>query len=380
MEFKSLSDLIRYAENAFAVKFYSGAAVLRKGVLKIIASILGGMTYMISLLCKRIWKNRFLTTCDVEWLDGFGVEFELPHKAPTYAKGYVNVSFLSGSSMDVVPAGTYLIDPLTGLEYFTLVAQTVTPVDPRIRIVATEPGAYHNLSAGAILEWRDSAPTGLADSVEVAADGIFGGFSTVVAIDGVDQVWGETAEEYRQRLLKRERNQPQGGSVTDYELWAERFDFVTKAYVVPQEPNVNSVTVALADYHYNEIVVHPDDVQKVENYILAKSRRVATADPRVFSVTVANFDVKASIVPFNEEVQNSVSLAVKAFFAEKYPGTVSYFDDLIFYVRSNSLATQFSIASVKKGNIQVDSFALDLDADNSVAEVAKVSLTFSNGE
>jgi hypothetical protein len=149
---------------------------------------------------------------------------------------------------------------------------------------------------------------------------------------------------------------------------------------VPQEPNVNSVTVALADYHYNEIVVHPDDVQKVENYILAKSRRVATADPRVFSVTVANFDVKALIVPFNEEAQNSVSLAVNAFFAEKYPGTVSYFDDLIFYVRSNSLATQFSIASVKKGNIQVDSFALDLDADNSVAEVAKVSLTFSNGE
>ena len=78
MEFKSLSDLIRYAESAFALKFYSGAAVLRKGVLKIIAAVLGGMTYMISLLCKRIWKNRFLTTCDVEWLDGFGVEFELP--------------------------------------------------------------------------------------------------------------------------------------------------------------------------------------------------------------------------------------------------------------------------------------------------------------
>lgn len=379
MEFKSLSDLIRYAESAFAVKFYSGAAVLRKGVLKIIASVLGGMTYMISLLCKRIWKNRFLTTCDIEWLDDFGVEFELPHKAPTYSKGYVKVSFLTGYSSASIPAGTYLVDPLTGHEYFTLVAQSVSTNSKKIRIVATEPGDY-NLSAGTILEWRDTPPSGLADSVEADEYGIFGGFSTTVVIDGVDQVWGETAEEYRQRLLKRERNQPHGGCVTDYELWAERFDFVTKAYVIPQEPNENSITVALADYHDAAIALHPDDVSKVENYILAKSRRVATADPRVFSVTVANFEAGATVAPFNEDVQSSVQSAVNSFFAEKYPGTTTYFDDLVFYVRSNSLATQFSITSLKKNNTPAGSFSLDLDPDNDVAEVAKVVMNFSNGE
>lgn len=379
MEFKSLSDLIRYAESSFAVKFYSGASVLRKGVLKIIAAVLGGMTYMISLLCKRIWKNRFLTTCDVEWLDGYGVEFELPHKAPTYSKGYVNVSFLAGSTTASIPAGTYLIDPLTGFEYFTLVAHSVSSGLTKIRIVATNPGDY-NLSPGNILEWRDSAPSGLDDTVEVDSYGVFGGYSTDVVIDGVAQEWGETAEEYRQRLLKRERNQPHGGCVTDYELWAERFDFVSKAYVIPNEPNVNSITVALANYHYNEITVHPDDVSKVENYILSKSRRVATADPRVLSVTVANFEASVTVAPFNDEVQNSVRAAVKSFFVEKYPGTISYFDDLIFYVRSNSLASQFSIASLKKNNSPADYFALELDPDNGVAEVAKVALNFSNGE
>lgn len=379
MEFKSLSDLIRYAESAFAVKFYSGASVLRKGVLKIIASVLGGMTYMISLLCKRIWKNRFLTTCDVEWLDGFGVEFELPHKAPTYSKGYVKVSFLTGYSSASIPAGTYLVDPLTGHEYFTLVAQSVSANSKKIRIVSTDPGNY-NLSTRTVLEWRDTAPSGLEDSVEVDEYGIFGGFSTSVSIDGVDQTWGETAEEYRQRLLKRERNPPHGGCVADYEMWAERFDFVSKAYVVPNEPNANSVTVALADYHYEQISVHPDDVDKVKNYIVAKSRRVATADPRVFSVTVANFECAATVSPFNEDVQNSVRLAAESFFAEKYPGTTSYFDDLIFYVRSNSLASQFAITSLNKNENPVDSFSLALDPDNSVAEVAKVAFVFSSGE
>ena len=220
MEFKSLADLIRYAESSFALKFYSGAAVLRKGVLKVIAAVLGGMTYMISLLCKRIWKNRFLTTCDIEWLDGFGVEFELPHKAPTYAKGFVNVSFLAGSSTATVPAGTYFIDPVTNLEYFTLVGYSVSTGATKIRVVATQPGGDYNLSAETVLEWRDSAPNGLADSVTVDGSGIWGGFSTTVVIDGVDQVWGETAEEYRQRLLKYERNPPQGGCRTDYEMWA----------------------------------------------------------------------------------------------------------------------------------------------------------------
>lgn len=380
MEFKSLSDLIRYAESAFALKFYSGAAVLRKGVLKIIAAVLGGMTYMISLLCKRIWKNRFLTTCDVEWLDGFGVEFELPHKAPTYAKGYVKVTLATGSSTATVPAGTYLVDPVTGLEYMTLVETSISSSNSRLRIVATSSGAMYNLSVGALLEWRDSAPTGLDESIEVVGTGgIYGGYSTTVVINGIPQEWGETAEEYRERLLYRERNPSQGGSVGDYKQWAERFDSVSKAYVIPNNPNVNSVTVVLANYHYEEIAVHPDDVQKVEDYILAESRRVATADPRVFSATVAEFTVNANVAPFNSEVKESVNAAAAAFFAAKNPGTTSYFDDLITYVRSNSLATTFAITSATKGANPVSVFALSLDADNEVGEIAKVTFNSSNG-
>ena len=350
MEFKSLSDLIRYAESAFALKFYSGSAVL------------------------------FLTTCDIEWLEGFGVEFEMPHKAPTYAKGYVEVTLATRSSAATVPAGTYLVDPVTGLEYMTLVETSISSSNSRLRIVATSSGTMYNLSVGALLEWRDSAPTGLDESIEVVGTGgIYGGYSTTVVINGIPQEWGETAEEYRERLLYRERNPSHGGSVGDYKQWAERFDSVSKAYVIPNNPNVNSVTVVLANYHYEEIAVHPDDVQKVEDYILAESRRVATADPRVFSATVAEFTVNANVAPFNSEVKESVNAAAAAFFAAKNPGTTSYFDDLITYVRSNSLATTFAITSATKGTNPVSVFALSLDADNEVGEIAKVTFNFSNG-
>lgn len=374
MEFKSLQDLIRYVESAFALKFYSGAAVLRKGVLKVLASVIGGSLYMISLLCKRIWKNRFLTTCEVSALDGFGVEYELPHKAPTYAQGSVKVALATGSSAASVPAGTYLIDSLTNLEYRTLLSASVTASSLEIRVVAVSPGADYNVDAGIVLSWRDATPTGLEDSCEVVK--LYGGYSVVVSIDGVDQVWGESAEEYRQRLLNRERNQPHGGCANDYKMWAERFDFVTKAYVIPNEPHANSVSVILANYHTPEIEIPFAEVEKVSSYIKSDSRRVITADVSVYSATVANFTVKASVLPNNEAVKDSVRDAINAYFVNKNPGTSALFDSVIDYVRSNSIAEQMTIKSVMKNGNMVNSFVLDYDPDLSVGEVGKVTMNF----
>ena len=125
MEFRSLQDYIRFMEYAFALKFYSGSSVLRKGVLKIIASVIGAALYMVSLICRSVWKKTFLTTCDDADLDGYGVEYEMPHKAPTFAKGYVKVKLASGYSSASVPAGTYLIDPVTNLEYVVLLTVAI---------------------------------------------------------------------------------------------------------------------------------------------------------------------------------------------------------------------------------------------------------------
>ena len=382
MEFKSLQDLIRYVDSAFALKFYSGAAVLRKGVLKVLASVFGGALYMISLLCKRIWKNRFLTTCEVSALDGFGVEFELPHKAPTYAKGYAEVTLATGSSSATVPAGTYLIDPLTRLEYRTLLSASISSTNKQIRVVAATAGGDYNADVGTVLEFRDATPAGLESTCTVAGEfGLFGGYSTVVSIDGVDQVWGETAEEYRERLLYRERNAPMGGADSDYKIWAERFDFVSKAFVIPHQPNVNSVCVVLADFHTQQIVVDPSDVAKVSNYINAPARRPATADVHVFSATVANFAISATVAPYNDEVFQSVNAAFEAMLKNFGPGsTPLLFQQAEDYVRNNSIAETFTIDSVTKNGNVVTMFSLDLYPGTQVGEVAKIATTFTSGE
>ena len=43
MEFKSLNELVRIVENDLSVQFYGNLSVLRKGVLKVLARVIGGM-------------------------------------------------------------------------------------------------------------------------------------------------------------------------------------------------------------------------------------------------------------------------------------------------------------------------------------------------
>ena len=69
---KTLSDLIRSTENALSVRFYGETTVLRKGVLKTLAAVVGGALFIMELLAARIWKDRFVSTCSVDCLDAFG--------------------------------------------------------------------------------------------------------------------------------------------------------------------------------------------------------------------------------------------------------------------------------------------------------------------
>lgn len=312
MNFYSLSELVRYMESAFALKFYSGAAVLRKGVLKVLATVFGGALYLLSVVAKRIWKNRFVTTCDVQALDGFGAEYGIPHKAATFARGYVTVTLEDGVSSATIPADTYFIDSVSGKEFRTLAPSTITNSALTVLVIASDAGSDSNLDADTELSFRDATPTGLEDTAVVDDDGIKGGYSVEVHVDGEIQEWGETADEYRARLLNRIQNPPQGGSENDYKQWAERFSFVSDSYIKSGEPRANCVAVALANYNA-DVTLNADEVSQVEEYILSDSRRPITADVRVFSVTPVSFTITAAVTPSTTSVKQSVSLAVQNF-------------------------------------------------------------------
>ena len=372
MEFKSLNDLVRIAENALAVQFYGQSSVLRKSVLKVLAHVLGALLYMLSLIAKRIWKNRFVSTCDVSALDGFGMEYGLPHKVPLYASGGVSVTLADGVVSATIPQDTVLVDPSGTLAYTVKETTTVNSGTTTVPVMAVEVGYDYNLDAGTVLEFRDEPISGIASMV--SAD-VSGGVAESVEIDGDVHVWGETAENYRARLLSRIQNPPNGSSKNDYELKALRFGFVTNAYVIPNNPETNSVSVALANYNSSSIALTTTQVEEVSNYITDDVRRSVTSDVRVFTVTPVTIALTAYVSPFTESVRESVSNAIRDYLKRIGPGATVTFSDLELEVKSNSTAESFTVQSATKNNAVVQSlvFTLDLsDDDSPVAEVAKI--------
>ena len=384
MEFRSLKDLVRIVENSLAVQFYGlpggQTNVLRKTVLKVLAAVLGGALYMLSLIEKRIWKNRFCSTCDVAALDGFGVEYGVPHKTPMAATGSVDVTLASGASSAVFPKGTVL--KVADLEYEVTAATTVTSSTASVPVKALAYGKESNLEAGVTLEFRDGDISGVES---VVSAGIDGGVLFEVNIDGDVQEWGETAEEYRARLLNRIQNPVDGGSKNDYVRWATRFQYVTDAFVKANIPFANSVCVAIANYNYQNIACTSGQVNEVKNYISDDVRRPITADVRVFSVTPVNFSIAANVTPFNDSVKESAAAAIRQYLRKVGPGNSIPFESLELVVLSNSSAETFTITSAVKGSTTVSVISLDYSASQTpgttpVAEVAKLSFDFRNGD
>lgn len=385
MEFKSLKDLVRIVENSLAVQFYGlpegQTTVLRKTVLKVLAAVLGGALYMLSLIEKKIWKNRFCSTCDASALDGFGVEYGMPHKAPMSACGYVSVILEDGASAVVIPKGTVLTDSSSSLEYEVAENTTIVAVSGNVFVKALENGASTNLEEGVELEFRDDPIEGVES---IFAIDVSGGVAEGVEIDGDVKVWGETAEEYRARLLNRIQNPVNGGSRDDYWRWATRFQFVTDAFVMPNQPNVNSVSVAIANYNSEFIYCSADQVTEVKNYMTDDVRRPITADVRVFSVTPVDVDILAKITPYNDSVKQSVQDAVNQYLRTVKPGSAVTFEQLELVVLSNSTAETFKIISADKSGDAVQNLSFDLTfpvtpGGSVTAEVAKCSFEFKDG-
>lgn len=379
-EIKTLPELVRISENALSMQFLGRAGALRKSVLKVIATAIGGLQFLMSLLAKKIWKNAFITTCDVEALDGFGADMGMPHKAPSAAVGSVIVSFVDGNSTTEVsiPRGTAFVDGKTRKEYEAAVDTVVSASGNRsIPIVAVDYGSVDSHSD--TLGWQDAEPEDLKDSVIV--EDIHGGISVDVIIDGEVQQWGETAEQYRQRLLRRRQHPSISGSEADYESVATCFQGVTDAYILSGSPRANVVNVAVANMD-NGPEVSGETLNQVRDYMTSDAHRDVTADVRVFSVAGVKIGLDLYIAPFNDATKQSVKAAIKSHFAAQRPGSVVNADDFEVYIRSNANVEELRLNAFIREGYANDGFSLQFDPDEGVAEIAvldETNLIFRRG-
>ena len=321
MAFKipSLSEVNRNVENGFSKAFYGTSGVLRVTFIKILSKVVAGAVYIVVLLLAAMWKNFFSETADVDGLVNIASKYQMSPKPASRARGRVVVTGAAGSS---VAAGTVLVEPVTGKEYEVLASVSIAngATTATAQVYAFEFGQEYNLDASTTLQFRDATPNGVT-AVAVDSEGIYGGRSVQVTVNGVVKAWGESIEEFRARVRKREQNSPQGGSDADYWRWAMSFSEVSNCWVVPNGWSVtNLVAIFCADFNSSSISLNSTILDDVRQYILSNNRRPATSIPVIGTVTPIKVGLTVLIPVLNDYYKNSVLSAVKAYFTDLGPG------------------------------------------------------------
>lgn len=155
----------------------------------------------------------------------------------------------------------------------------------------------------------------IGSSVKVGADGITGGADA------------ESIESFRERVLFRWRNPPQGGALHDYVAWArEAHPAVTRVWAYSNEMGANTITVRLVCDHDPAGLI---PTQAVLDEVAAYIRTVMPATPELYVIAPVPFavDTHVSLLPNTPEVQDAVTLEVKDWFLvdpDIKPGGVIY--------------------------------------------------------
>lgn len=293
-----LKELVELARRQFRTELPGSDAWLWPNNINVSAKVIGGMAHVVLQWLDYIALQRWVTTADGEFLDRHGEVYGIPRLAPTYARGYVDMTGTSGTT---IPRGI----KLTRADGEAYEIKTAGIVDGggsvTLFVEAENPGSSGNAAAGTGMALT-SALSGLNSDGEVAADGI--GL-------GADE---ESDESYRARLLWRLRMPPHGGAAHDYVAWAREIGGVTRVFVDPLASGPGTVGVYfLMDDLYTNGIPQGADVAAVQAYI--DSVHPVTAVVTVAAPTPIDVDIEiGSLSPDSTAVRDAIELELADMF------------------------------------------------------------------
>ena len=344
----TLAEVVRSVENGFSIAFYGSAGPLRVSVLKVLAKAFGGAVYLLVLCCGWIWRNNFIVSADALSLSTkHATRLNLPRKPASFAHGS---AFFVASGATTVKAGTILVNPSSGVEFELLEDVAFTAAGNKsANIVAVVSGFSGNVGIGATLQFRDITNDSITDIRTVTQ--VTGGASYDVQVGSEIQQWGETLEDYRNRLLDRERNQPQGGAEPDYKSWLMRFEFVSDVWTVPNWPLTNNVSCFIADNRTVNAGIPAADVKTAQNYLSTVARRPITSRPIVAAATFVGLYVNISSPGISDAEKSDVDVALQKLLKKYGPGDTLEINEVRNMIRSvtgnmNAVLNQFMVNGV----------------------------------
>jgi uncharacterized phage protein gp47/JayE len=274
---RDVRSLVRDAVNA---SLPGADANVPNSVLRVISDNQGALCHLTLQYVDWLALQLLPDTAEKEWLDRHGhiwlvnADGSTGRKMATLASGEAQFQGLVDGA--VIPQGTQLTTSIALPPNFdspndTVMFETLenittfadAPVNGNIR--ALDAGSFGNLPDGTSITITPALPnvSGVAFAFNMA-----GGTDT------------ETDDELRARVLQRIREPPMGGAASDYEAWALAVPGVTRAWCMPLEMGIGTVTVRfmMDDLRAaNNGFPLPPDVDAVAAY-LDQKRPVAVKD------------------------------------------------------------------------------------------------------
>lgn len=268
---------------------------LRRSPLETIAFVEAGATHGLYGYLDYLSIQIFPDTADTYHLNRWGVIYGVERLQAVQAKGNIT---LTGTNGTLVPAGTELQRSDLTI-YTTDVNVTITGGTATVAVTAKEPGINGNTPAVSVFTFI-SPIVGVNSTATVAVGGIAGGVDI------------EDDDSYRERLMLKIQQPPQGGAAIDYIIWAKAANAaVTNVWVYPLEDGPGTVTVRFMAYGATSDGI-PDSelIDIVQAYIDSKKPVTANVTVEAPIAQVQNFTIALTLM--DGFVEADVQAAVQA--------------------------------------------------------------------
>jgi uncharacterized phage protein gp47/JayE len=311
--------------------------ILTKAFFRVFAGALAGILYLLYRFGLWVYNQIFPQLADDAALIMHGEQFGII-RIPAVASELT--ADATGTPEEIIPAGT--LWQQSGIVFIqTELAEIDEYGEVEITIEALLPGSDGNLIDGSEIEMV--TPQSGVDRVATIVD---------TTTEGRDQ---EDIEDYRDRVLFRLGNRPQGGAAPDYILWAMEVSGVVKAFAfhtadgeVTVYPLVSLTEDRIPDY---------DQLVEIEEYLQDPVRRplcanvyTAPMEERVFHIDVT------SLSPDTYEMRQALETAWTNFLLTRFPNQYTGQAVQTDYVAKSALYKEAS-------NVGVDIIDFDLYID-----------------
>jgi uncharacterized phage protein gp47/JayE len=333
-------------------EFNTRISLIPKSFLHVLATVLAGVFVVLYKYNNYAFKQQFVSTASNRTTTIGNVEFKPLTEwgrligvgdigAATYASCTVEITVTNETGS--LPVGTQLLRSDTGVLYLTLatVALDAATVTVDVQAVGSNvggdgSGSIGNVDVGTELSFLN--PLANVDRVVTVTDVL------------TTAVNGETEAEYRQRVIDRFQQKPQGGALADYAQWAEEVVGIINAYPYTGDPGEVNVYVEANVESSGDPDGIPSGVQLghvVDSINFDQtglpSRRPANAFVNVYPITRATIDVVVTGLNVSDtvSVETQITTALEDYFKAAEP----YIDGLALPPRKDRI-TQAAVSQV----------------------------------